>query len=160
MPSDASACPRNDLYHAGKPDILRTRPRCRRSKSAIFSRREKPRTSSLKLAVKVDRNASADALSTVMDAGASAGFGVLHYAYTSGADSVPPTTNPPLPPHQFLRLLPTHFLIRPMPMALRLLPRPCTRNNSAVSRWAALFLLLPLGGFSVPPWRARLGLDR
>jgi hypothetical protein len=47
----------------------------------------------LKLAVKVDRNSSPDILSTVMDAGASAGFGVLPYAYTSGADSVPPATN-------------------------------------------------------------------
>jgi hypothetical protein len=49
----------------------------------------------LKLAVKVDPNASPDILSTVMDAGASAGFGVLPYAYTSKTDASPtPSTTP------------------------------------------------------------------
>jgi hypothetical protein len=55
-----------------------------------FLKARKAANQALKLAVKVDRNASPDILSTVMDAGASAGFGVLPYAYTSGADSMPP----------------------------------------------------------------------
>ncbi len=68
-----------------------------------FLKSKKAANRSLKLTVKVDRNASPDVLSTVMDAGASAGFGVLPYAYTSGADSLPAPTNsasvltPPLP---------------------------------------------------------------
>ena len=52
-----------------------------------FLKAKKAANQGLKLAVKVDRNASPDILSTVMDAGASAGFGVLPYAYTSAADA-------------------------------------------------------------------------
>jgi len=58
-----------------------------------FLKAKKAANESLKLAVKVDKDASPDVLSTVMDAGATAGFGVLPYAYTSGADSLPPSTN-------------------------------------------------------------------
>jgi len=68
-----------------------------------FLKSKKAANQALKLAVKVDKDSSPDVLSTVMDAGASAGFGVLPYTYTSGADSLPPVTNsgsaatPPLP---------------------------------------------------------------
>jgi hypothetical protein len=68
-----------------------------------FLKSKKAANQALKLVVKVDKDSSPDVLSTVMDAGASAGFGVLPYTYTSGAKSLPPTTNsssaatPPLP---------------------------------------------------------------
>ena len=68
-----------------------------------FLKAKKAANQALKLAVKVDKDSSPDVLSTVMDAGASAGFGVLPYTYTSGANSFPPMTNsgsaapPPLP---------------------------------------------------------------
>ena len=55
---------------------------------ADFLKSKKAANPALKLAVKVDRDASPDVLSAVMDAGASAGFGVLPYTYTSGADSL------------------------------------------------------------------------
>jgi biopolymer transport protein ExbD len=58
-----------------------------------FLKAKKVANPTLKLAVRVDRNASPDVLSTVMDAGASAGFGVLPYIHTSGVNSVPPPTN-------------------------------------------------------------------
>jgi hypothetical protein len=58
-----------------------------------FLKSKKAANPALKLAVKVDKNSSPDILSTVMDAGASAGFGVLPYTYASGADSHPPMTN-------------------------------------------------------------------
>ena len=68
-----------------------------------FLKSKKAANQALKLAVRVDKDSSPDVLSRVMDAGASAGFGVLPYTYTSGADSLPPMTNsgsaatPPLP---------------------------------------------------------------
>jgi hypothetical protein len=63
-----------------------------------FLKARKAANEDLTLAVKLDRNASPDVLSTVMDAGASAGFGVLPYTYTSGADSLPPPTHFPAVP--------------------------------------------------------------
>jgi hypothetical protein len=58
-----------------------------------FLKSKKAANQALKLAVKIDRDASPDVLSRVMDAGASAGFGVLPYTYASGTDSLPPLTN-------------------------------------------------------------------
>jgi hypothetical protein len=55
-----------------------------------FLKAQKASNQDLKLSVKVDRNASPDILSTVMDAGASAGFGVLPYSYAAASDSMPP----------------------------------------------------------------------
>jgi hypothetical protein len=56
----------------------------------------------LKLMVRVDRNALPDVLSKVMDAGASAGFGVLTYSYspTFVAPAAPTDTNAVSPPTQ------------------------------------------------------------
>jgi biopolymer transport protein ExbD len=68
-----------------------------------FLKAKKAANQSLKLVVKVDKDASPNVLTAVMDAGAAAGFGVLPYTYTSGAISTPPSTNstptpaPPLP---------------------------------------------------------------
>jgi biopolymer transport protein ExbD len=60
-----------------------------------FLKAKKAANQDLKLFVHMDKNASQDDLALVMDAGAQAGFGVLSYIYTSGADSHPPaaTTN-------------------------------------------------------------------
>jgi biopolymer transport protein ExbD len=58
-----------------------------------FLKSKKTVNPDLKLTVKVDKDASPDVLSTVMDAGATAGFGVLPYIYTSGTASSPPVTN-------------------------------------------------------------------
>lgn len=60
-----------------------------------FLKARKAENQELKLFVHMDRNASQDELALVMDAGAHAGFGVLSYTYTSGADSSPSaaTTN-------------------------------------------------------------------
>jgi biopolymer transport protein ExbD len=58
-----------------------------------FLKSKKAANQDLKLTVKVDKDASPDVLSTVMDAGASAGFGVLPYTYTSGTASSPPAIN-------------------------------------------------------------------
>jgi hypothetical protein len=65
-----------------------------------FLRAKKAANASLKLLVHVDINASLDLLSTVMDAAASAGFGVLPTIRTSGGDSIPPATssNPTVAP--------------------------------------------------------------
>ncbi len=60
-----------------------------------FLKAKKAANQGLKLAVKVHPNASPDVLSTVMDAGASAGFGVLPYAYTADSESNPGSTNAP-----------------------------------------------------------------
>ena len=54
-----------------------------------FLKSRKAENESLKLAVRVDRNASPDVLSRVMDAGASAGFGVLPYTYISPFSAAP-----------------------------------------------------------------------
>jgi len=59
---------------------------------ADFLKSKKAANQALKLTVKVNQDASPDVLSRVMDAGASAGFGVLPYTYTSGANSFPPLT--------------------------------------------------------------------
>jgi len=61
-----------------------------------FLKSKKAENQNLKLTVKIDKDASPDVLSRVMDAGASAGFGVLPYAYASGPDSLPPaiSSNP------------------------------------------------------------------
>jgi hypothetical protein len=61
-----------------------------------FLKSKKAENESLKLAVRVDRDASPDVLSRVMDAGASAGFGVLPYTYMTPSTSSPPppATNP------------------------------------------------------------------
>jgi hypothetical protein len=60
---------------------------------ADFLKAKKAANQGLRLTVRVDKDASPDVLSTVMDAGASAGFGVLPYTYTSGDNSLPPPTN-------------------------------------------------------------------
>jgi hypothetical protein len=67
---------------------------------ADFLKSKKSENPSLTLAVKVDRDSSPDVLSTVMDAGASAGFGVLPYTYTAHANSLllPTNTNSVAPP--------------------------------------------------------------
>jgi len=57
-----------------------------------FLKAKKAGNEDLKLMVHVDQDASPDILSTVMDAGASAGFGVLPYTYTKGIDSMPPSS--------------------------------------------------------------------
>jgi hypothetical protein len=58
-----------------------------------FLKAKKAANQALKLAVRVDRDASPDLLSKVMDAGASAGFGVLPHTFTSGANSLLLPTN-------------------------------------------------------------------
>jgi hypothetical protein len=65
-----------------------------------FLKTQKANSPGLKLIVKMDKDASPDVLSKVMDAGASAGFGVLPYVQTSDADSIPrtPTPLPSTPP--------------------------------------------------------------
>lgn len=55
-----------------------------------FLKNKRAENQALKLTVKIDKDASPDVLSRVMDAGTSAGFGVLPYAYASGPDSLPP----------------------------------------------------------------------
>jgi hypothetical protein len=55
-----------------------------------FLKTKKADNENLQLVVHVDKNAPSALLSQVMDAGASAGFGVLPTTSTTGADSVPP----------------------------------------------------------------------
>jgi hypothetical protein len=59
----------------------------------IFLKTKKAENPDLKLVVKVDKDALPDVLSTVMDAGASAGFGVLPYSYETDPNPLPSATN-------------------------------------------------------------------
>lgn len=75
---------------------------------ADFLKAKKAANQDLKLTVHVDQYSSPDVLSTIMDAGASAGFGVLPYTYTKGADSSPPSANTVSPPGSVLTGAPTN----------------------------------------------------
>ena len=63
------------------------------SEISDYLKAKKAGNQDLKLLVHADQDSSPDVLSTVMDAGASAGFGVLPYNLTSGAASLPPSPN-------------------------------------------------------------------
>ena len=58
-----------------------------------YLKAQKAANQRIRLTVLVDRDASPDALSSVMDAGASAGFGVLTYTYTKQASPVSSTNS-------------------------------------------------------------------
>lgn len=91
--SAADATPGAIIYITADSTIYFNDTRVPSDQFGDFLKAKKAANQDLKLIVHMDRDASLDVLSTVMDAGASAGFGVLPTIHTSGSDSSPPATN-------------------------------------------------------------------
>jgi len=87
-PDATSAPPGVIIYITSESRILFNTTPVSQENIADFLKSKKAENQALTLAVRVDRDSSPDVLSTVMDAGASAGFGVLPYSYTSHANSL------------------------------------------------------------------------
>jgi hypothetical protein len=93
--SPANAAPGAVIYITSEGNIFFDTTPVPSDQFGDFLKTKKAANQDLKLFVHMDKNASQDDLARVMDAGAQAGFGVLPYIYTSGADSHPSaaTTN-------------------------------------------------------------------
>jgi len=93
LPDAADTTSSAVIYITSENTILFDNTPVAQDQFSDFLKTKKAANPDLKLTVKVDKDASPDVLSTVMDAGATAGFGVLPYAYASGDASLPPATN-------------------------------------------------------------------
>jgi hypothetical protein len=93
LPNASGTTSTSVIYITAKNEIFFDTTPVSADQFGDFLKSKKITNQDLKLTVKVDRDASPDILSTVMDAGATAGFGVLPYAYTADAASATPAGN-------------------------------------------------------------------